>query len=128
MGRAFILPLFAVICLCLHPPAQAAEDEAVAVLSRDLKQRAPSQWDVRVRWRDGQLLATITPQPYQLAFELWYAPARLSASLMELCPGAGAEVWSLVGSERDIVLEPSVGGKTAPGMRVSCRKAKLDRP
>jgi len=125
MSRAFILPLFAVICL--HHPALAAEDEAVAMLSRDLKQHAPAQWDVRVRWRDGQLLATITPQPYQLAFELWYAPARLNAALRELCPGAGAEIWSLVGSERDIVLEPTVGGKTAPGTRVSCRRAKLDR-
>jgi hypothetical protein len=125
MGREFILPLFAAISLGLS--AAAAEDKAVATLTRDLKEHAPSQWEVRVRWRDGHLLATITPQPYQTAFELWYSPAKLTATLVDLCPGAGAEIWSLVGSEQDIVLEPSVAGKTAPATRVSCRKAKLDR-
>jgi hypothetical protein len=124
MGRASILPLLAATCLNL--PAGAAEDRAVAALTRDLKQHAPSQWDVRVRWRDGQLLATITPQPYQTAFALWYEPAKLTATLKDLCPGAGAEVWNLVGSEQDIVLEPSVGGKSVLEARVSCRKVKLD--
>jgi hypothetical protein len=121
MVRISLLALFAAICLGL--PAEAAEDRAAAAL----KDHAPSEWDVRVRWRDGQLLATITPQPYQTAFELWYAPAKMIAALKDLCPGADAEIWSLVGSEHDIVLEPSVGAKTVPGTRVSCRKAMLDR-
>ena len=125
MVQLSLLALFAAICLGL--PAEAAEDRAAAALSRDLKVHAPSEWNVRVRWRDGQLLATITPQPYQTAFELWYAPAKMIAALRDLCPGADAEIWSLVGPEHDIVLEPSVGGKTAPGARVNCRKAKLDR-
>jgi hypothetical protein len=125
MGRVSLLALFATICLGL--PTEAAEDRAAAALSRDLKQHAPSQWDVRVRWRDGELLATITPQPYQAAFELWYAPGKMIAALTDLCPGADAEIWRLVGSEDDIVLEPSVGGKTVPGARVSCRRAKPDR-
>jgi hypothetical protein len=113
--------------LCIGLPAGAAEDRAVAALAQDLKEHAPSQWEVRVRWRDGRLLATIMPQPYQTAFDLWYAPSRMIAALTDLCPGANAEIWSLVGSEHDIVLEPSVGGKTAPGARVSCRKALLNR-
>ena len=125
MGRISLLALFAAISLGL--PAEAVEDSAVAALSRDLKEHAPSEWDVRVRWRDGQLLATITPQPYQTAFELWYAPAKMIAALTDLCPGADAEIWKLVGPEHDIVLEPSVGGKTSPGARVSCRRAKPDR-
>jgi hypothetical protein len=124
MSRASIFPLLAAICLSL--PAGAAEDGAVAALARDLKQHAPSQWDVRVRWRDGRLLATITPQPYQTAFSLWYEPAKMIATLKDLCPGAGAEVWNLIGSEQDIVLEPSVGGKSVREARVSCRKALLD--
>jgi hypothetical protein len=124
MVQLFLLALFAAICLAL--PAGAVEDRAAVALSRDLKEHAPS-WSVRVRWRDGQLLATITPQPYQTAFELWYAPAKMIAALRYLCPSADTEIWSLVGSEHDIVLEPSVGGKTVPGARVSCRNAKLDR-
>lgn len=63
MGRIFPLSLFAVTCLGL--PAGAAEDRVVAALVQDLKGHAPSQWEVRVRWRDGRLLATITPQPYR---------------------------------------------------------------
>jgi hypothetical protein len=125
MVRISLLALFAAICLGF--PAKGAEDRAATALSRDLKEHAPSEWDVRVRWRDGQLLATITPQPYQTAFELWYAPAKMLAALKDLCPGADAEIWSLVGSEHDIFLEASVGGKTVPSARVSCRKTKLDR-
>jgi hypothetical protein len=125
MVQLFLLALFAAICLAL--PAGAVEDRAGVALARDLKEHAPSAWNVRVRWRDGQLLATITPQPYQTAFELWYAPAKMIAALRDLCPSADTEIWSLVGSEHDIVLEPSVGGKTVPGARVSCRKVKLDR-
>lgn len=126
MGRMSLLPLFAATCLGL--PAGAAEDRAVAALVQDLKEHAPAQWEVRVRWRDDRLLATITPQPYQLAFELGYAPAKLAAAMARLCPGAGAEIWNLVGPEQDVVLEPSIGAKTVPGARVSCRKAKSDQP
>jgi len=126
MGRMSLLPLFAATCLGL--PTEAAEDRAVAAFVQDLKERAPSQWEIRVRWRDDRLLATITPQPYQVAFELWYAPPKLAAVLTGLCPGAGVTVWALVGPEQDIVLEPSIGAKTVPGARVSCRKAKQDQP
>jgi hypothetical protein len=112
---------------CLNLPAAAVEDRAVVALTQDLKQHAPSQWEIRVRWRDGYLLATITPQPSQAAFELVYAPAKMTETLIDLCPGAGAEVWSLVGSEQDVVLEPSVGGKAVVTARISCRKAKLNR-
>lgn len=125
MGRMSLFPLLAATCLGV--PAEAAEDRAVAALVQELKEHAPSQWEVRVRWRDERLLATITPQPYQSAFELWYAPAKLAAALTGLCPGAGAEIWTLVGPEQDIVLEPSIGAKTVPGARVSCRKAKQGR-
>jgi hypothetical protein len=86
MVQLFLLALFAAICLAL--PAGAVEDKAAVALSRDLKEHAPSAWNVRVRWWDGQLLATITPQPYQTAFELWYAPAKMSAALRDLCPSA----------------------------------------
>ncbi|MPR12302.1 hypothetical protein [Microvirga tunisiensis] len=125
MGRMLLVSLLAATCLNL--PAAAVEDRAVVALTQDLKQHAPSQWEIRVRWRDGYLLATITPQPSQAAFELVYAPAKMTEALIDLCPGAGAEVWSLVGSEQDVVLEPSVGGKAVVTARISCRKAKLNR-
>jgi hypothetical protein len=125
MSRTFLVPLLAAIWLNL--PAVAAEDRAVAALTQDLRQHAPSQWEVRVRWRDGYLLATITPQPTQTAFELVYAPAKMTETLIDLCPGVGAEIWSLIGLDQDVVLEPSVGGKAVVTARISCRKAKLDR-
>jgi hypothetical protein len=125
MGRLFLVSLLAVFCLNL--PAVAAEDRVVAALIRDLKQHAPSQWEIRVRWRDGYLLATITPQPSQAAFELVYAPAKMTETLIDLCPGTGSEVWSLVGSEQDVVLEPSVAGKAVITARISCRKVKQGR-
>jgi hypothetical protein len=121
-----LVPLLAAAWLTL--PAAAAEDRAVAALTQDLMQHVPSQWEIRVRWRDGYLLATITPQPSQAAFELVYAPAKMTETLIDLCPGAEAEVWSLVGLERDVVLEPSVGGKAIVTARINCRTAKLNRP
>jgi hypothetical protein len=101
--------------------AQAQEADPVSVLTTELRAHVPPKWDVRVRWRDQHLLATITPLPYQEAFELWYDQSRLAETLSGFCPKAGDEVWRLIKDEQDIVLEPTVGGKTGVEARLSCR-------
>jgi hypothetical protein len=75
-----------------------------------------------VRWRDGQLLASVTPWPYQQAFDLWYDTPKLMDALASLCPPPGEEIWKLIGAEQDVILEPTVGGKSAVEARVNCRK------
>jgi hypothetical protein len=127
MRRVFFLTSCAAICLAVPAcadRARADDDRAVAALTQDLKEHVPSQWEVRVRWRDGQLLATITPWPYQEAFQLWYEPGKLAETLTGLCPGPGSAIWSLIGSDQDVILEPTVGGKSALEARVSCRKTR----
>ena len=103
-------------------PALAQQQEAVPELTKELKASAPLPWEVRVRWRDGQLLASITPWPYQEAFKLWYDQTRLAETLRDLCPKGDAPVWSLIKPDEDILLEPTVGGKSGVEARVSCRK------
>ena len=81
------------------------------------------KWEVHVRWREGGvLLATITPWPYQEAFELWYDQAKLAETLRALCPKLDDRIWTMLTAEQDIVLEPTVGGKTGVEARISCRK------
>lgn len=103
-------------------PAWAQQSEAVPELTKELKASAPSPWEVRVRWRDGQLLASVTPWPYQEAFKLWYDQTRLAETLRDLCPKQDAPVWSLLKPGEDILLEPTVGGKSGVEARISCRK------
>jgi len=121
MKRTIAIACAAVALHCA--PALAQQKEAVAALTAELKAHTPSGWEVRVRWRDGALLASITPWPYQEAFDLWYDGAKLVEKIRALCPDRRDEVWALVGPDEDIVLEPTVGGKSAVEARVSCRRA-----
>jgi hypothetical protein len=95
------------------------------MLTSELRAHAPAKWEIRVRWRDGQLLATITPWPYQAAFELWYDMPKLIAVLSELCPAPTEEIWKVLKTTEDVILEPAVGGKSEVDARVSCRKIRF---
>lgn len=118
--RAFFL---CAVMACSASPALAQDSDPIAVLTSELKSRTPSKWEVHVRWRDGDLLlATITPWPYQEAFELWYDQARFFEKLTSFCPKADDPVWAAMTAKQDIVIEPTVGGKTGAEARVSCRK------
>ena len=107
--------------------AGAQQQDAVAALADDLKAHAPATWEIRVRWRDGQLLASITPWPYQQAFDLWYDISKLSDTLRGLCPDRSGKVWALIASNQDIVLEPTVGGKSVVEARVNCRATRSNQ-
>ena len=117
---------FAALAL-LSCPAAAQPADAVSVLTQELKAHVPAQWQVRARWRDGQLLASITPWPYQEAFALWYDPGRLAETLRGLCPGRDEVVWTLLRADQDIILEPTVGGKSGVEARISCRRIESER-
>ncbi len=100
--------------------AAASQDDAVKALSAELKAHTPANWEVRVRWRDGQLLASITPWPYQAAFQLWYNSSKMAETLNGLCPKPDEEVWKLLKADQTVVLEPTVGGKSMIEARVAC--------
>jgi hypothetical protein len=110
------------LLIALASPARSEQADPVTVLTNELKAHAPDKWELRVRWRDGQLLASVTPWPYQQAFDLWYDTPKLMDALASLCPGPGEEIWKLIGVEQDVILEPTVGGKSAVEARVNCRK------
>jgi len=118
----WVLVLIALMAaLFAAPPIAIAEDTALGELKNHLEQKAPRHWQVHVRWRDGVLLASFMP-PYHEAFDLWYKPESLFEKMIDLCPERGARIWDMLTEDQDIVLEPTVGGKTAIEMRVSCRK------
>ena len=102
-----------------------AEDTALGEMKNHLEQKVPRHWQVHVRWRDGVLLASFMP-PYHEAFDLWYKPESLLQKMIDLCPERGARIWGMLREDQDVVLEPTVGGKTTVEMRVSCRK-RADR-
>jgi hypothetical protein len=102
--------------------AQGSRQEAVTTLTNELKENAPPQWLVHVRWRDDNLLASITPLPYDEAFKLFYEPSRLSDALTRLCPSSSERIWGLINAGQDVILEPTVGGKSGIDLQVSCRK------
>jgi hypothetical protein len=113
LGAAALLPASA--------PA-APQDEAVKALTAEIKAHAPANWEVRVRWHEGQLLASITPWPYQDAFNLWYDSTKLADALAALCPKADGEIWKLIKADQNVVIEPTVGGKSMTEARLTCRK------
>jgi len=120
------LPALFLLAAAAFLPAQAPaapQDEAVKILTAEIKARAPANWEVRVRWHDGQLLASITPWPYQEAFNLWYAPTGIADRLAALCPKADEEIWKLIKADQAVVIEPTVGGKSMIEARFTCRKS-----
>ena len=113
---------------CVAFSALAQQPDPVGMLADELKSKMPSKWEAHVRWREGdQLLATIIPWPYQEAFELWYDRSKLTSTLAALCPKADEPIWSLIDAKQDIVLEPTVGGKTGGAAKLSCRRVNSDR-
>ena len=122
--RLFLMT-FAAIAAAV-PRAHAGDATALETLRNELEHKLPSKWQMHVRWRDGALLASFMP-PYQEAFDLWYRPTDLLGKMSALCPEPDAGIWPLLRADEDIVMEPTVGGKTTLEMRLSCRKQLLNR-
>ena len=122
--RWALVSIAVVAALSAALPVADAEDTALGELKNHLEQKAPRHWQVHVRWRDGVLLASFIP-PYHEAFDLWYRPESLLEKINDLCPERGARIWDMLREDQDVVLEPTVGGKTTVEMRVSCRKQLL---
>ena len=66
-----LIDLLSFLMTFLAAPALAEQPDPVAILTGELRAHAPPEWQLRVRWRDEQLTASITPLPYQVAFDLW---------------------------------------------------------
>ena len=120
--RWTILVLAAAAAFAGLPQIAAAQDAApVTALKQELESKVPHNWQMHVRWREGAVLASMIP-PYQEGFDLWYQPDTLLQKMRDLCPASGDPIWHMLKPGEDIVLEPTVGGKSALEMRVSCRK------
>ena len=122
MRWAFLIAIVTALSAAL--PIANAEEMELGELRNQLEQNAPHHWQVHVRWRDGVLLASFMP-PYHEAFDLWYKPESLLQKMIDLCPDRRARIWGMLREDQDIVLEPTVGGKTTAEMRVSCRSRLL---
>ncbi|MGH6867447.1 MAG: hypothetical protein ACREDA_00950 [Methylocella sp.] len=114
--------------LSLHPFAACAESLPPRNwLQQELKGKVPSNWEVHVSRRGDMLLAFITP-PYQDAFDLWYEPAKLRERMLALCPGTDDTIWQQLAPQQTIAIEPTVGGKSADAMRLTCYRDNRPLP
>ena len=117
-GRAPAL----LLAFVLASAAAFAQDRTARnIVAQNIEPKLPPHWQLHVSEREKILLVSLMP-PYQEAFDLWYDPQRQAAVLRQLCPAAGEEIWKLLGSDRDVVLQPTVGGKSVPEAQVSCRR------
>ena len=107
--------------------ATAADAQARNLLQGELKGRVPANWEVHVSDRGDTLLAFVTP-PYQEAFDLWFEPAQLKEKMLRLCPAAANSIWSALAPQQSIVIQPTVGGKSADGMQLTCRRSAAQPP
>ncbi|MFY9642050.1 MAG: hypothetical protein WA384_20795 [Rhodomicrobium sp.] len=91
-------------------------------VQQELAAKVPSTWQIHVTQRDGHLLGFVTP-PYQEAFNLWYEPQKLQEKLQSLCPAPQDAIWGQLPAAMELTLQPTVGGKSADSLRISCLRA-----
>lgn len=89
------------------------------MLTQEIGAKVPAAWQIHVTWREDELLAFVTP-PYREAFDLWYEPERLRATMLSLCPAKDDSLWARLGQGKRIVVQPTVGGKSDNAMRLTC--------
>jgi len=115
----------AFLTLALTAPAIAAEfpSEAGAYFEREMARKVPQNWQVHVSRRGEGLIAFFMP-PYQEAFDLWYDPDQLREKILALCPSSDDAIWPMLAPGQDIMFEPTVGGKSAEAMRLTCPRGQ----
>ena len=101
--------------------AHAQDRTARNIVEREIEPKLPPRWQMHVSEREKFLLVSLMP-PFQEAFDLIYDSQRQATLLRQLCPRADDEIWKLLGADRDVVLQPTIGGKTLPELQVSCRR------
>jgi len=114
----------AFLMLALTGSAIAAElpSEAGAYLQQEMARKVPRNWQVHVSRRDDGLVAFFMP-PYQEAFDLWYEPGQLREKILAFCPSNDDAIWRMLAPGQNIMFEPTVGGKTAEAMRLTCPRS-----
>jgi len=122
MGKRMICELAMSLGLvaALSAPALAGSPEA-NLLKEEIVAKVPANWQVHVSMRDKNLVIFLMP-PYQEAFNLWYEPEKLHARMLELCPGPNDAIWAKLPADQGVAIEPTVGGKSAEAMRISCKR------
>jgi hypothetical protein len=114
----------ACLMLALTAPVIADEPSPEATyLEQEIARKVPQNWQVHVSRRGDDLVAFITP-PYQEAFDLWYEPGQLREKMLALCPLGDDAIWHKLGSGQNILFEPTVGGKSAEAMRLTCPRSQ----
>ncbi len=118
-------PLIPAAFLALTAPAIAAEvsSEAGAYLQQEMARKVPQNWQVHVSRRGDGLIAFFMP-PYQEAFDLWYEPRQLREKVLALCPSNDDAIWRMLGPDQNIMVEPTVGGKSTEAMRLKCPRSQ----
>lgn len=101
-------------------PGISGELSVLDLLRQELAAKVPPDWQLHVTRRDETIVAFVTP-PYQQAFDLWYDPEKLRATMVGLCPAREDVVWKQMAAGEQLTLVPTVGGKTADTMGVVCR-------
>ncbi len=113
------------LMLVLTAPAVAGEPapEASAYLEQQIARKVPQNWQIHVSRRGDDLIVFFMP-PYQEAFDLWYEPDQLREKMLALCPPGDDAIWHKLGPGRNILFEPTVGGKSAEAMRLTCPRSQ----
>ena len=112
-GLGCLSILAATPVLAGSPETDFLKDEIVA--------KVPQNWQVHVSMRDQTLVVFLMP-PYQEAFNLWYEPEELREKMLALCPGPTDQIWTKLSRDQNIAIEPTVGGKSAEAMRLTCKR------
>jgi hypothetical protein len=73
----------------------------------------------------GGFYNTALPQE---AFDLWYEPVKLRERILALCPGPDDAIWAQLAPHQMIEIEPTVGGKSADAMRLTCSRDNRFKP
>ena len=105
--------------LSLTATVIAAEPSPEVYLQQEIAGKAPQNWQVHVSRRGDDLVAFFMP-PYQEAFNLWYEPDQLREKMLSLCPAGDDAIWRKLAPGQNIMFEPTVGGKSALAMRLTC--------
>ena len=114
-ATCFMLPLTATVI--------AAEPSPEVYLEQEVARKVPQNWQIHVSRRGDDIVAFLMP-PYQEAFNLWYEPDQLREKMLALCPAANDAIWRKLAPGQNIMFEPTVGGKSAEAMRLTCPRSQ----